>query len=98
MLNVFRSRHLPAVLSVCLIAAVMVLVGGCDQDTEQLLYEVNGPITVSYISVTPSGGTQRSSGIKASKLFMFEDYVVIKHKSRGGTLVPLANIINLNWQ
>ena len=95
----FKTKYLPTVLSICLLIALIIYFGSNDQDTEQLpVYTVNGPITVYYVTETPSGGTQGSRGIKASKLLMFEDYVVIKYKGGGGMLVPISKIINLNWE
>ena len=100
MLNVFRSKLLPAVLSVCLLIAVMAFVGGCDQDTEQLpVYKVDGPVRVSYAYTTHEGGTsQTDTTVEASEILMFEQYVVIKVKDGFTILIPVNKIKHFNWK
>ena len=100
MLNVFRSKYVPAVLSVCLIAATVALVGGCDQDTEQLpVYKVDGPVEVSYEYGTSEGGTSRTDKpMVASEILMFEQYVIIKVKGGFTLLIPINKIKSFSWR
>ncbi len=102
MLNAFRSKLLPAVLSICLLIAVMAFVGGCDQDqdTEQLpVYKVDGPVKVSYAYGTSEGGTSRTdTPMEASEILMFEQYVIIKVKGGFTILIPINKIKSFSWR
>lgn len=100
MLNTFRNKHLPAVLSICFLAAVMVLVGGCDGDSEQLpSNKIKGPLKVVYEVQTSPTGT-RSTGDKpheAKEILLFEQYVIIKSKHGSAELLPVDKIKKLSW-
>ena len=105
MLNIFRSQRIPAVLSICLLA-VIILVSGCDhdeeqvQDTEQLSsYKIQGPVQVSYdvyISDTQSFGTG-STPVEAKEILLFDKYVVVRSINGSGRLLPVDKIKFLNW-
>ena len=101
MLNVFRSMYVPSVLSVCLLAAAVIFVGGCDQnqDTEQLpVYKVDGPVKVSYEYATSEGSSVGvQTPVEVSEILMFEQYVIIKKKDGSALLIPISKIRNLNW-
>ena len=102
MLNVFRSMYVPSVLSVCLLAAAVIFVGGCDQnqDTEQLpVYKVDGPVKVSYEYGTSEGGTSRTDKpMVASEILMFEQYVIIKVEGGLTILIPINKIKSFSWR
>ena len=96
----FRSRHLPAVLSICLLASVMTLISGCDQDAEQLpVYRIKGPVKVAYAYGTSDEGISKTDmPIDASEILMFEQYVIIKVKSGFTILIPINKIKAFNWK
>ena len=99
MLNVFRNRHLLPVVSLCLVAAVTLVVSGCDEDLEELpVYKVDGPVKVSYEYATSEGSSAGvQTPVEASAILMFEQYVIIKKKDGSALLIPVSKIKHLNW-
>ena len=104
MLNMLRNRHLSAVLSLCLLTAVLLLLTGSAQEAEQLQvagqlpsYKVQGPMKVYYQYRTSDNGSTGTGDTprEAEEIIFFDKYVIVKTKNGSGTFIPVDKIINL---
>lgn len=90
-----------ATLTICLLATVLILAGGCDGDSEQLpVYKIKGPLKVFYEVQTSPTGTRStgSSPHEAKEILLFEQYVIIKSKHGSAELLPVDKIKSLSWR
>ena len=107
MLNVFKNNYLSLTFSIGLLVTVVLLVTGCDQDSEQssvcqkvngpIKHRVNGPITVSYKFKTSDTSASVATEKEVSEILMFEQYVIVTQKDGNSTLIPISKLVRLNW-